>query len=122
MPQLSAEEQVEQGALQAALWFHKQGRGHGDIKGPNLRVKLSSDNRTVEWVKAADFGCSSKFKGPHGQGPPDLAWSLDSTCPELVSDCARDVWSIGCLLLKWMTGYQPWTGRTVSQVRQLHSE
>lgn len=48
--------------LQAVLWLHERGRGHCDIKGDNLRVKVSEDG-TQACVKLVDLGCSIKFGG-----------------------------------------------------------
>lgn len=39
------------------------GRAHGDLKYPNLRVRMGTEPGEVEGLEVIDFGCSAMFQG-----------------------------------------------------------
>lgn len=50
--------------LQALDWFARRGRGHCDIKGPNIRIDVSDDGE-IRGLKVIDFGCSIRYQGEY---------------------------------------------------------
>lgn len=52
--------------MQAFEWLHKQGRGHSDVKFPNIRMRFSQDG-TFEHLTLVDMGAGGKYRGKLNQ-------------------------------------------------------
>ncbi|KAL0056015.1 hypothetical protein WJX82_006718 [Trebouxia sp. C0006] len=115
---LAAMTSIGHQAAKAVDWLHARGRAHCDVKGENLRITVSQDGIEVQ-VKVIDFGCSVKYRGlkKHAwKAGLHLGCSYDMAAPEwlaidsdaFIDACAQDVWSIGCLIYRMLTGCMAW--------------
>ena len=92
--------------------MHSQNIAHRDIKLENILID------TREKIKIVDFGFSINFnlkdykliKNSICGSPCYMAPELVSFDPKLFDYCAIDIWALGVLLFKMLTGYFPFTG------------
>jgi serine/threonine protein kinase/Tol biopolymer transport system component len=113
-------------ALEAA---HERGIVHRDLKPAN--VKVTPDGR----VKVLDFGLAKDLEGRQGSaaslthsptfvGGATKAGVILGTAAYMSPEQARglavgpqaDVWALGCVLYEMLTGRQPFSGPTVTDV------
>jgi serine/threonine-protein kinase len=102
---------------QAVSAVHRAGLLHRDIKAQN--VMLARDGRAV----LMDFGTGWEMRET-GEPAPALAGTPLYLAPELLqgdeATIQSDVYSIGVLLYRMLTGSYPWCGRTVADLRIAH--
>ncbi|RUS20157.1 kinase-like domain-containing protein, partial [Endogone sp. FLAS-F59071] len=89
------------------LYMHKNGILHRDLKLSNV---LLTDRFEV---KIADFGLATKLS-EHGE-QKTMCGTPNYISPEIVSrqpyGLASDVWSLGCMLVTFLTGKPPFEGQ-----------
>lgn len=107
------------GALAAV---HAAGLAHGDVKPGNVvREGLAEDSGDAGRIVLMDFGSAhdSALDDAHAPGTP-LA-----TAPEVLeggrSTPASDLWSLGALLYRLVTGRWPIEARTLEELRERHA-
>jgi serine/threonine-protein kinase len=102
-------------ALTAA---HAEGLAHRDIKPANVMLAPTG-------VKVVDFGIAAAIRPP-GAGPYDFEvfGTPAYLAPErLLHDAvepASDVYALGVLLYRLLTGHSPWTSETTTQMLTAH--
>ncbi len=112
------------GVCEALAEAHALGIVHRDIKPSNLFVtKLSGGGETI---KVLDFGISKLTETAEWNGQPTLT-SADGVLgsPQFISpeqldrprdvDGRTDIWSVGVVLFRLVTGTYPFAGSTVSE-------
>ncbi|KAL8168235.1 hypothetical protein V2J09_009734 [Rumex salicifolius] len=92
--------------LYGLAYLHARNTLHRDIKGANILVDPNGE------IKLADFGmakhmttCTSvlSFKGSPYWMSPEVVMNSNS------SNCAVDIWSLGCTVLEMATSKPPWS-------------
>jgi serine/threonine-protein kinase len=100
-------------ALAAA---HAQGLVHRDIKPANVML-------TSAGVKVVDFGIAA-LAGANADNSPTVLGTPAYLAPERLSGSAvtpaSDMYALGLLLFRMLTGQLPWQAETVTQMIQAH--
>jgi serine/threonine-protein kinase len=102
--------------------IHKLGYVHRDLKPEHVMVCKQEDGKSV--VKLIDFGCSKNLeKGQRLTVSGVLLGSADYMCPEQCTggevDARCDIYSLGCMMYRSLTGKKPFDGKIV-EVMQKH--
>ncbi|KAI0415542.1 kinase-like domain-containing protein [Xylaria grammica] len=124
---------VEQ-ILQGLVFMHKERIAHRDLKPQNILVySLTSPQGEVR-IKIADFGVSKRvhtttiFKtiaGTEGYKAPEVvkAWDDEGHDSDQRYDYNADIWSLGCVIFRMVTGSHLFTADTmVSNDKQLRKK
>jgi len=111
------EEMVVQ-ILAALDYVHSQGIIHFDIKSENILV---ADEKGHPHVKILDFGIAAKLKSL----PQEVAGTPSYMAPEIMIkgihiDHRVDLYSLGMLLLRTLTGKLPFDTQNIEEVLQWH--
>ncbi|KAJ9620705.1 hypothetical protein H2204_012191 [Knufia peltigerae] len=108
--------------LQGVSTMHASGYVHRDLKPQNILVAVQSPDW---WVKIADFGLTKAIsnetlartagRGSEGYAAPEVFRETRSRDDRDTShyDYLVDVWSIGCILFRLLTGAVPFEGDDV---------
>ncbi|MDR0233174.1 MAG: serine/threonine protein kinase [Dysgonamonadaceae bacterium] len=98
--------------LDACAYAHKHGIVHCDIKPAN--IILTSDNEGNFVVKILDFGIAQILS----ESKKAVGYTLSYASPEQIQnediDCRSDIYSLGVLLHKMLTGHAPYDTTTLS--------
>jgi eukaryotic-like serine/threonine-protein kinase len=104
-------------ACQAIAEAHSMGIVHRDLKPANLFVTTAADGLTT--VKVLDFGISKQIAGDglHLTGTATMLGSPDYMSPEQMEsarkvDTRADIWSIGAILYRLVTGRVPFAAES----------
>ena len=110
-------------ACQALSEAHMRGIVHRDLKPSNLYLTARPDGTPL--VKLLDFGISKVAWGSEGAteltgGSTSVLGSYSYMAPEQVRaakdvDRRADVWALGCILQKLVTGRTPFVAETPSE-------
>lgn len=106
-------------ALEAA---HRQGIVHGDIKPGN--IFLCDDRDEPDYGMLIDFGASPVPLGPGDDGEATLIGTPEYIAPEQVDarlgplGPAADLYALGAVLFRCLTGQLPFHGEPLSQLFQ----
>jgi hypothetical protein len=121
--------ELVQQACEALAEAHRAGIIHRDIKPENLF--LCRDGEGPEIVKIVDFGLAKRIDAAASKvltGPQDAMGSPCYMSPEQVVsphevDARTDVWSMGVVLYRILSGALPFDGDTLTEVcaRVLHA-
>lgn len=107
-----AVQELARALVSALLAIHEQGLVHGDLKGSNVLVEPNGR------VLLLDFGSATEAaaRGPAQTGSPL------STAPEVLAGRAltpaADLYALGVLLYRCLSGGFPFTGEDVARLRQ----
>ncbi len=97
---------------------HRQGIVHRDLKPSNILVREDDDGRPVP--KVIDFGIARAVHSAENEGDATAATTMIGTpgymSPEQFSDAEKvdarsDVYSLGCVFYRLLTGVRPHTAR-----------
>ena len=106
--------------LDALQHAHEAGIVHRDIKPSNILVMLQ-DGKPVP--KVIDFGVAKTSGALSGKGLTQTGQIIGT--PEYMSpeqargqavDSRTDLWSVGCLLFRLLTGHSPFEGESVGEI------
>jgi hypothetical protein len=101
--------------------LHAQGVAHRDLKESNILLNMQSQEITS--VRIADFGLGKKLGNDSRDHTPDMGTithrAFEITIGYKKQTCAVDMWSLGCILVKLLTGKDHF--RESSELAQLHS-
>jgi serine/threonine-protein kinase len=109
---------VELGAQVAAALaaVHARGLVHRDVKPANIML-------TATGAKLVDFGISAEA-GDTSEGPGQVYGTPAYLAPERLdggpADAASDVYALGLVLYKALTGDLPWDADTTTQMLRAH--
>ncbi|KAK8029280.1 hypothetical protein PG991_006336 [Apiospora marii] len=117
MPETEARAITEQ-ILCGVEIMHEETLGHYDLKTRNILIISASPNW---WVKLCDFGLTrreTEATGSYTRGgtqeymAPEQLFHLGTE--DLLTDitCAVDIWSVGCIIYRLMTGTIPFPAGT----------
>ncbi len=97
---------------------HAAGLVHGDVKAEN--VMQDENGRTV----LMDFGAASRLDPPKGELPASTFLTPYAAAPEILEGAAprpsADVYSLGVLLYRLVSGEYPVTGQSLAELREMH--
>ena len=90
---------------------------HRDVKPANILLCPGADDDEQERVFLADFGVAKPIGGgPSVTATGDVLGTLDYVAPEQIRghqpDVRSDIYSLGCVLYKLLTGSVPYPGDT----------
>jgi serine/threonine protein kinase len=90
---------------------------HRDVKPANILLCAADDEDEPERVFLADFGVAKPIGGgPAVTATGDVLGTLDYSAPEqirgLQPDTRSDIYALGCVLYKLLTGSVPYPGET----------
>ncbi|KAF4745771.1 Serine/threonine-protein kinase 33, partial [Perkinsus olseni] len=119
--------QVTREVLTALSFMHNQGVVHKDLKPENIlfvdvsepREYLGGPPRATGNVKVIDFGLAELF-GTNIEKSMNVAGTAFYMAPEIFRppfDYKCDIWSLGVILYLLLTGYLPFFGSSVSEVK-----
>lgn len=96
--------------LEALGAVHRSGYVHRDVKPSNIFLTHHGARR--DWVKLIDFGNVAPIPGPQGAEPEGSpGGTLEYMSPEQIQggrvDGRADIWSVGTLLFRAVTGRLP---------------
>ncbi|KAG0638131.1 kinase-like domain-containing protein [Tuber brumale] len=105
--------------LMGVAIMHKEGIAHRDLKPENLFLWLPDPDQPVLRVKIGDFGTSKRVPVNNNS---TFLHTTTGTCsymaPEVDGDDTQpiytrkvDVWSLGCVMFRAVTGYVPFRSR-----------
>lgn len=99
---------------------HQAGMVHGDVKAAN--VMRETGGRIV----LMDFGCVTlEARSGRAAERPPCAGTPACMAPEVLAGAtptrAADVFSLGVLLYRLLTGHSPWEASTVSELLEAHA-
>jgi serine/threonine protein kinase len=102
--------------------IHKLGYVHRDLKPEHVMVCRDSDGKML--VKLIDFGCSKDLeRGQKLTVAGVILGSVEYMSPEQCTggevDARCDIYSMGCMMYRSLTGRKPFEGKLV-QVMQKH--
>lgn len=106
-------------ACKAIGYAHRAGLVHCDVKPHNFLV--TPDNQ----LKVTDFGIARALASINPEEESDVVWgSPQYFAPEQAAggppSPASDVYSLGVVMYQMLTGELPFTGKTSSELAQLH--
>ncbi|EER02601.1 calcium-dependent protein kinase, putative [Perkinsus marinus ATCC 50983] len=107
---------VTREVLTALSFMHNQGVVHKDLKPENI---LFVDVSEPSNVKVIDFGLAELF-GVNVEKSMNVAGTAFYMAPEIFRppfDYKCDIWSLGVILYLLLTGYLPFFGTSVSDVK-----
>ncbi|XVF74361.1 hypothetical protein PTKIN_Ptkin13bG0104500 [Pterospermum kingtungense] len=104
--------------LEGLCRIHEKGYVHCDVKPENILVYPSHQPGSLPTLKIADFG-AAKEPGETDHAPDQATTTPspfratpDFMSPESVEKgeitASLDIWSLGCTVVKMMSGKQPW--------------
>ncbi len=104
--------------------IHERGVVHRDIKPSN--IMLINDGASADLVKIVDFGIAKSITRKDNVRTPFLKRGLSGSpyymspeqCQEYNVDARSDIYAMGCLMYKTLTGHQPVTGHDVLECLQ----
>ncbi|QQR56808.1 MAG: serine/threonine protein kinase [Candidatus Melainabacteria bacterium] len=106
--------------------IHKNGVVHRDIKPSNIMLLKNDDN--TELVKIVDFGIAKVITHKEALRTTFLKGGLSGSpyymsseqCQDNNVDARSDIYALGCLMYKTLTGHQPITGHDALECLQNH--
>src|SRR4051812_37273219 len=108
-------------ALDAA---HRQQLVHRDVKPANILLRRTDDGE-IEQVFLTDFGIAKSLDGGRGITRTGMVLAtFDYASPEQIEsrplDARSDVYALGCVLYKLLTGSVPFPGQSVMSALRGH--
>jgi len=106
------------GKIASALdYAHRHLLLHRDVKPANILLCAADDEDEPERVFLSDFGVAKPIGGGPGvTATGDVLGTLDYSAPEqirgLQPDTRSDIYALGCVLYKLLTGTVPYPGET----------
>eukprot|EP01053_Blabericola_migrator_P003658 Blabericola_migrator_1__3657@NODE_2096_length_3280_cov_158_697790_g1327_i0_p1_GENE_NODE_2096_length_3280_cov_158_697790_g1327_i0NODE_2096_length_3280_cov_158_697790_g1327_i0_p1_ORF_typecomplete_len702_score114_12Pkinase/PF00069_25/1_1e71Pkinase_Tyr/PF07714_17/3e50EFhand_7/PF13499_6/3_8e11EFhand_7/PF13499_6/5_7e13EFhand_7/PF13499_6/1_1e14EFhand_8/PF13833_6/0_018EFhand_8/PF13833_6/1_6e05EFhand_8/PF13833_6/5_3EFhand_8/PF13833_6/8_1e05EFhand_8/PF13833_6/0_0029EFhand_8/PF13833_6/2_3e07EFhand_1/PF0003 len=107
---------IMQQILLALSYFHSQKIAHKDLKPENV---LFQDTSPTSPIKVIDFGLAEIFRKTD-EYSHNAAGTVLYMAPEVFQrrlDLKCDVWSAGVLMYLLLTGHLPYSGKSVSEIK-----
>ena len=90
---------------------------HRDLKPENFLVHIDEDNNPI--IKLIDFGLATYI--PENKKINEIVGTRAYSAPEIIEKCGYsekiDEWAAGVILFNMLTGYEPFVGKTTSQLK-----
>jgi hypothetical protein len=111
----------------ALTTVHQHGILHGDIKPANLFVV--NDGTRHDFIKVLDFGVAKLVRGGDRRNPDERVPVVgtpqyiapEQFMPGAAADTRADLYSLGCVLYRTLTGVVPFSGETPLAILTMHA-
>ena len=113
-------------AADALAYAHERGIIHRDIKPDNLLLlrRRTDSGSSVYTLKVSDFGLARLAEGSGltsaGITVGTPAYMSPEQCQGIDLDARSDIYALGVVLYEVMTGYRPFSARTISEAVRKH--
>ena len=91
---------------------------HRDLKPENFLVYIDENNKPI--LKLIDFGLAT-YIPPDNKKINEIVGTRAYSAPEIIENCGYrekiDEWAIGVIMFNMLTGYEPFVGKTPSQLK-----
>ena len=91
---------------------------HRDLKPENVLIYIDDDNNPI--LKLIDFGLATYIPIDNSK-LTEMVGTRAYSAPEIIEKCGYkekvDEWAVGVIMFNMLTGYEPFVGRTPSQLK-----
>ena len=91
---------------------------HRDLKPENVLIYIDEDNNPI--IKLIDFGLATYFPQENIK-LTEIVGTRAYSAPEIIEKCGYkekiDEWALGVIMFNMLTGYEPFVGKTPSQLK-----
>ena len=91
---------------------------HRDLKPENILIYIDENNNPI--IKLIDFGLATYFPQENTQ-LIEIVGTRAYSAPEIIEKCGYkekiDEWALGVIMFNMLTGYEPFAGKTPSQLK-----
>ena len=91
---------------------------HRDLKPENILIYIDEDNRPI--IKLIDFGLATYIPKDNSK-LNEVVGTRAYSAPEIIEKCGYrekiDEWATGVIMFNMLTGYEPFVGKTPSQLK-----
>ena len=91
---------------------------HRDLKPENVLIYIDEYNNPI--IKLIDFGLATYFPKDNNK-LTEIVGTRAYSAPEIIEKCGYkekiDEWAVGVIMFNMLTGYEPFVGKTPSQLK-----